>query len=235
MTAHLRAFLLLSLLTAAAAPAAAAERNFGITGFEKVRVEGPFKVTLTTGVAPFARASGTPTALEAVSIDMLGSTLVVRLKRSGSWGGYPGAANGPVEIALGTHELSAASLNGAGSLAIDRASSFRFDLSVNGSGSARIAAVAVDQLRVAIVGSGSAGLTGSAGKLTATVSGSGALDGAALETKDAAIVADGSATVRLAVSNGAKIDANGASSVELSGGPACTAKTVGSASVSGCR
>ena len=41
-----------------ASPAAAATRNFGITSFEKVRVEGPFKVTLTTGVAPFARASG---------------------------------------------------------------------------------------------------------------------------------------------------------------------------------
>ena len=234
MIAHLRALPLAALL-AVTAPAAAAERNFGITGFEKVRVEGPFKVTLTTGIAPFARASGSPTALEAVSIEMLGSTLIVRNRRSGAWGGYPGAANGPVEIALGTHDVSSASLTGAGSLAIDRAKSFRFDLTVNGSGSARIADVAVDQLRVAVVGSGSAGLAGSAGKLTATVSGSGALDGATLAAKDATIAADGSATVRLAVSNGAKIDANGASSVELSGNPACTAKTVGSASVSGCR
>ena len=31
-------------------------RNFGIRSFEKIRVEGPYRVTLKTGVAPFARA-----------------------------------------------------------------------------------------------------------------------------------------------------------------------------------
>ena len=34
-----------------AAPADAASRNFGVTSFTKVRVDGPFKVTLATGVA----------------------------------------------------------------------------------------------------------------------------------------------------------------------------------------
>ena len=37
-----------------------------------------------------------------------------------SWGGYPGANAGPVEVSVGTHDLSDAWLNGAGALAIDR-------------------------------------------------------------------------------------------------------------------
>ena len=49
--------------TAIASPASAATRNFGITGFEKIRVDGPYKVILTTGVAPFAIAIAFPSRL----------------------------------------------------------------------------------------------------------------------------------------------------------------------------
>ena len=44
-------------------PAGATTRNFGITSFEKVRIDGPYKVSLATGVAPFAKASGSPAAM----------------------------------------------------------------------------------------------------------------------------------------------------------------------------
>ena len=73
-------------------PAEPATRNFGITSFDKVRVEGPFRVTLTTGVAPFARATGSPAALDRVAIEMQGNTLVVHANAS-SWGGYPGTGH----------------------------------------------------------------------------------------------------------------------------------------------
>lgn len=226
---------LLPAALGAAAPAAAAERNFGVTGFEQVRIEGPFRVTLATGVAPFARATGSAAALETVSIEMRGRTLAVRLKRAGSWGGYPGESNGPVEIALGTHDLTAVVLTGSGSLAIDHAKGLGFELTVVGSGAARIASVAVDQLRVNIAGSGSASLAGTAGKLNAGVNGVGSLDALALDTKDATIAAQGSATVRLMLSGSAKIDATGASTIDFAGSPACTVTTSGSASVTGCR
>ena len=68
-------------------------------------MEGPFKVRLATGVAPFAKASGgSPAALDSVTIDVQGRTLVVRSIRS-SWSGYPGEAKGPVEVSIGTHAL----------------------------------------------------------------------------------------------------------------------------------
>src|SRR3954452_11296552 len=104
---------------AIAAPAGAATRNFGIDTFDKVRVEAPYTVTLTTAVAPFARASGAPAALDSVNVIVEGHTLVVRASRS-SWGGYSGATTGPVEVMIGTHELSGAWLNGAGGLKINQ-------------------------------------------------------------------------------------------------------------------
>ena len=105
-------FLPLLIAASLSAPAAAADRNFTVTGFEKIRVDGPFRVKLTTGVAPFAKASGSPTAINAVSVEVQGQTLVVRRNPSG-WGGYPGEAPGPVEISVGTHDLTNAWVNGA--------------------------------------------------------------------------------------------------------------------------
>ena len=56
----MRTFILaMSALLAIAAPASAATRSFGITDFTKVRVDGPYRVTVSTGVAPFAKARST--------------------------------------------------------------------------------------------------------------------------------------------------------------------------------
>ncbi len=233
----MRTFLPFAAVTALAlaAPADAANRNFGVSGFDRIRVEGPFKVKLATGVAPFATASGgSPAALDSVTIDVQGRTLVVRSNRS-SWSGYPGENKGPVEISIGTHDLNSATLNGSGSLAIDKAKGLSFDLAVQGAGSASIGSVAVDQLKVAISGTASATIAGTAPKLTAIVRGISALDASGLETKDAVIGAQGSATVRANVTNSVKIDTQGPATIELAGRPACTVKAAGSASVTGCR
>ena len=230
----MRTFLLAAAVLAAASPASAATRNFGISGFEKVRVEGPYKVRLTTGVAPFASASGSPAAIDKVAIEMRGNTLLVHSSTS-SWGGYPGRDSGPVEISLGTHDLSSAWLNGSGAIAIDKVKGLKFDLSVQGAGAASIGAVNVDQLSVAVVGTGSASLAGQAGTVTAVVRGVSSLDAANLAAKDATIGAEGTANVAARVSNSVKVDGNGAVTIRLTGGPACTLRVGGSATVSGCK
>ena len=61
--------LLVFAALAASVPASAAERNFTVTGFDRIRIDGPYRVRLTTGVAPFAKASGSAAALQGVSID----------------------------------------------------------------------------------------------------------------------------------------------------------------------
>ena len=225
---------LIALSAIAATPAAAATRNFGVSGFDRIRVDGPFSVRLITGVAPFAIASGTAAALDSVAIDVEGRTLVVHGNRS-AWGGYPGDSKGPVEIAIGTHELSAAWLNGSGSLAIDKVRGLSFDLSVQGAGAASIGTVAVDILKVSISGAAGATLSGVAPKLTAIVRGVSSLDAAGLTATDAVIGAQGPATVKANVTGTAKVDAQGVAAVVLTGRPACTVKAIGSATVSGCR
>ena len=231
--AFMRTFLLAVGLMAIAGPAHAATRNFGITSFEKVRVDGPYDVALKTGIAPYARASGSPAALDRIAIEVRGDTLIVHSALD-SWGGYPGKDAGPVEISLGTHDLSAAWLNGSGSLSIDRVKGLSFGFSVQGTGIADIGQAEVDQLSVSVIGTGSATLGGRAAKLTAIVRGASKLDASNLAAKDAVLGAEGTAKISASVSNSATIDASGPATIQLDGNPACTVHASGSASIAGC-
>ena len=231
----MRTFLFaVSASLALAAPANAATRNFGIDGFTKIRVEGPYKVALTTGVAPFAKATGSTTALDRIAIEVRGDTLIIQTNPS-AWGGYPGEDPGPVEISVGTHDLSSAALTGAGSVTINRVQGLSFALSVQGSGAARIDDVAADQMEVNLAGTASAKLKGRSLKFTALVRGLSSLDAANLATPDTHITADGSATIDANATDTARIDAWGPATIRLSGRPSCTLKLSGSTSVSGCR
>jgi hypothetical protein len=227
------AILAFFIAMSAASSAGAVDRTLSVTTFDKIRIDGPYKVKLTTGVSPFAKVSGSPAAIDGVSVDQQGGTLVVRGNPS-TWGGYPGQGRGPVEISVGTQTLSAVWINGPGSLAVDKIRGLSFDLSVQGSGSAAIANANVDQLKVAISGVGSVSIAGTAPKLTAIVRGTSSLDASGLAVTDATVGAEGPAQVRLTASNTAKIDARGVSTVDVAGGAACTVTTQGSAMVSGC-
>ncbi len=231
MRTPLLAFAALALT---ASPVAGATRNFGITSFTKVRVDGPFKVRLETGTAPFASATGSPDAIDRVAIDVRGDTLVVH-NNLDSWGGYPGESTGPVEISLGTHDLTAAWLNGSGALAIDKVKGLSFDLAVQGSGTASIAEVRVDQLKLSVAGTASASLAGETGKMTALIRGLSSLDASNLRAKDASIGVEGNATVDALVVNSVSVDGTGAMTVRLSGNPACTLRVNGSGTVTGCK
>ncbi len=231
----MRTFLIAATLLSVASPVSAGTRNFGITSFEKLRIEGPYRVRLTTGVAPFARATGSPAAIDRVAIEMRGNTLLVHANSSGWGGGYSGLDLGSVEITLGTHDLTSALMTGSGALQIDKVKGLSFDLSVQGSSVATIGQVNVDQLKVGVGGSGSASLAGQAGMMTAVIRGVSSLAAQNLSTKDATIGAEGTATVDAKVTNSAKVEGSGAITVRLTGAPACTLRVSGSASVSGCK
>ena len=227
--------LALAAATLAASPAEAAPtaRNYSVTSFDKIRLDGAYRVRLVTGVAPFARATGSQAALDGVAIDVQGRTLVVRSNRK-AWGGYPDRQAGPVEISVGTHDLNAAFLIGPGSLTIDKVRGLSFELAIQGAGAASIADVVVDQLKVGINGAASTTLSGNAKKMTAIVRGASVFDGSQLATKDIVVGAEGPAIVKANAGTSAKIDANGTGTIDVTGGPACIVKASGSVSITGC-
>ena len=218
----------LALFTAASAQAA--ERRFTVSGFEKVQVEGPFQVTISTGKGSGAVATGSTQALDRISIGVEGRTLRIRPNRS-AWGAPPKPGEGGVKVALSTHDLTAATLAGSGSLAVDKARAMRFDVALSGSGRITIGSVEADKLNVQMLGAGALALSGRAKTLRATVTGQGALDAAGLTADDAEIAADTTGNIALGVRRAARIAASGAGDVTIGGTPACTLSGTGTGRV----
>lgn len=225
--------LVLASLPAPTPAAAPTTRSYSVPSFDRIRIDGPYKVELRTNVSPYARATGSPLALDGLSVAVEGRTLVVR-KGSGGWGGYQGEDRGPVTVEVGTPDLKTAWINGAGALSVDRVKGLDFDLSIQGAGIATIDQVQVDQMKVGISGAATARLSGNAKQLTAIIRGTSSLEADALRTNDATIGAEGPSVIRANVSNSAKVDALGLASVALAGNPACSVKAQGSATVVGC-
>jgi hypothetical protein len=218
--------LFVAALALLAAPANAAERSFTVTDFDKVQVDGAFDVTLVTGRAPRAVASGDADALNALDVEVQGRLLKIRRNLS-AWGGYPGARTGAVTIALATHDLRNASVRGAGRLAIDRVEAMRFEVSLFGGGKIEIGDVSADRFDLGLVGSGKIKLAGRVKSFRGTVEGAADLEAGALIADDAQVNAGSAGTVTLSVRRAATVNATGAGDVEILGTPACKVTTRG--------
>lgn len=221
-------------LAALASPAAAETRSYTITSFDRVRIDGPYAVTVRTNSGSFARATGSAAAIDRVRVRVEGTTLIVGTD-PGGWGGSPDGQNGPVTIEAGTANLAIATVNGAGSLTVGEIRGPEFALNMQGSGIANVQRVDVDRLKIGVAGAGSARLGGRALALTAIVRGAGVIDASAVSARDAVIGAEGPAAVRATVSGTARVEASGVAAVTLEGSPGCQSRTTGTATVSGCR
>jgi hypothetical protein len=222
MLPGMRILLAALLLVLLPTPAVAEDRRVMVTDFDRVEVNGPYRIDLSVGRPSGVIASGSRAALDRVSIEVQGRTLRIRPNKS-AWGGYPGEASaGILRIVATTQELRAASVLGAGSLGVDRARGLRIDLTVSGSGRLGIAAIDADQLVLNLNGSGKIELGGKAKQLRAFVSGTGDLDAAGLRADNADLVTDTAGSVAFTAVRTAKVRANGTGDVAIAGNAACT-------------
>ncbi|HYN45116.1 MAG TPA: DUF2807 domain-containing protein, partial [Allosphingosinicella sp.] len=203
-------------LAAIAAPAAAADRRYSITDFDRVVVEGPYIVRLTLGRPSYAAASGTREGIDRVTVDVQGQTLRIRRNRSG-WGGTPGADSGPVTIALATRNLRSARLIGPATLDVEGARGLNVQFTVEGSGRVRAANVAADNLSLGLLGSGRLEISGTARALRADVQGTGDVEASRLIAQNATLVTTTAGTVALTVNGPATVAANGLGDVNILG------------------
>lgn len=210
-----------------ASPATAADRTFSIGSFERLRVDGPFEVRVTTGGSPGARASGDGDLLERVDIDVNGATLVVRMG-SGGWGETPGKAGGgaPPVISLSTPRLVSASVSAGARVSVGKMVSQRIDVSVTGAGALSVDSADTDQLNATLIGTGQIVLGGRASRARLVTNGPGAIDALALTVNDLIVSQEGAGETKASARYTAQVRSTGLGKVTVTGGAKCTVKAL---------
>lgn len=226
---------LIALAIAATASAAAAEeqRSWPIASFDRLRIEGPVDVAVTTG-SPSARAVAADRATAArLSVMREGNVLVVRLAGAAPVG--LGTGDGAVAVArvtLAVPRLSAVRHQGTGRASVARLLGERVDVATTGGGTLAVDAVETRQLAATLVGGGRMTLAGRAARARLTLNGEGALDAAALMTDEAAVSLVGSGELSAAARYAAQVAAGPAAGrVTVTGGARCTVRAIGEAKV----
>lgn len=211
------------LLLALSAPAQADERKFMLSGFDRIRIDGPFEVTVMAGTGAAATATGDRRALDTVNVRVQGTTLIVSPSLN-AWGGYPGAAKTTPRVTVTAATLRGASVLGGGRLTIDRMRGQRVDLMLTGAGTITVADAQADRIDTTLIGTGLVTVAGRALAGRFQASGAGAIDARAMSVADLAVDWQSAGDGRFAARNTAQVTATGSGAVDVAGTPACTVR-----------
>lgn len=225
------ALLIPLLLVAAGFAPAPEERRVMLTGFDRIRIDGPFEVRVTAG-SPAATVTGDRRAIDRVNIRSESGVLVISattVTRDG-WRDKDGQAL----ISVTVPRLRAANLNGGGRLEIADIAGQRVDLGVTGAGSLTVRHLAADQLAATLNGTGIVRLSGGTARTARFTSyGAGSIDAAGLTVNDLTVHAQSAGDSRFTARFTATVSALGTGSIRVEGNAACRLAGPGPASCAG--
>jgi hypothetical protein len=211
--------LILAPLLCLAAAAPAQERSFMVSGFERLRVDGPFEVEVARG-SPRAVALGDGRALDRIAVRVEGGTMVVSAGplRSEMRGA---AAEALPKLRVSVPGLSAVAVNGGGRVRVAEMRGTRLDLSMTGAGSLEVAAIKGDALRASLTGAGAMTLGGTTARARIRSRGAGSVDASALTADEADLVSESSGDISINVRYSALATALGTGGIRIAGNPEC--------------
>lgn len=218
-------------LACAAAPALAAERSYSVTDFDEIRVIGAHRVVVTPGRATTVKASGTPAALEMLSVETQGRTLVIQ-SRVQTLSGNSVAPRNAANLTITLPVLKAVRLQGAGSVNAALMRAPQADIALAGSGAITVARIEADRANLKLSGAGRIEAAGRVRDLTADMKGSGEIAAARLASADLKLTSATSGRAILAARRSANVTATGSGEVVVQGSPACSVQNNGSGTVS---
>lgn len=218
-------YLIALALIAIATPAAADERSYVVTNFDRIRVDGPFEVRVIVG-GNGARASGSGTArvLVNLSLEVQAGTLVIR-KGSNGWG-EQGKVDGPAPIVtIIMPSLRAVTVIGGGKVKVSGVlRTPRFDVQLTGTGSIEASGVDAQDVVVTLIGNGSVALSGKALHARLLTNGNGSIAASDLVVGDLFVRLDGPGSTAANARFTADLTTTGIGSIAVSGNAKCRAK-----------
>ncbi|WP_428628404.1 head GIN domain-containing protein [Sphingopyxis sp.] len=230
MTLPIRSAALAAITLLAIAPAAAAEKRFGLTSFEAIDVNADYAIEVTTRAPVGAVATGPQDALDRLTIDARDGRLVIG-QREFAGDADRRAPRGAVTIRINAANLRSVTMGGAGSLQIDRLKGTRVTIGLRGPGTMSVGAITTDRLSVVMIGNGTMTLSGTAKQAQMTVSGAGLFDAGALAVDMLTFDGEGAGDHVLRAVKTAAVAARGVGKTVVLGKPVCTVRNVGNGSV----
>ena len=221
-------FAALSLL--AAAPAGA-DRTVTIGTIDRLRVEGAYKVTVRTGVAPGLVIGGDGVAAAAIDVRSDGGLLAIRAAGAltGSGGGNGAGARPravPVTITVSTPALRAVTAIGGATIAVGPMKGQAVDLAVSGTGTLTVASVDGDRLTATLIGNGGVTIAGGrVGSARLVNNGGGTLDASGVKVGDLLAHQDGAGAIRASARFTAQVNNSGLGSIAVAGSPRCAVRS----------
>jgi len=215
-----------------ATPAAAEQRSFAIGSFDRVRIDGPFRVIVTLGGSPGGSAEGDVRAIGDLDLRVEGTTLIVRAGLGG-WGEQGSGRQAAPVVRVSTQAIRSIVTVGAAQVSVGGPfRGQRLDLSLTGSGTLAAPTIDADQLFATVLGSGTMTLGGRAAKVRLTTSGSAAIVAATLVAGDLTVRLDGNGAIDAQARYTAAVTTSGLGAVTVYGKPACTVNAVAGGPVS---
>lgn len=206
-------------------------RSYAVGQFDRIEVAGPYDVTVATGQAPSARATGSEKVIERLVVEVEDGALKIHPRKTNGF--RMGWSNdGSAKIAVTAQMLDGAAIAGSGGIAIDRIAGPSFQASVAGSGDLKVAEVDVQSLKMAIGGSGAIEAAGRTREANYSIGGSGDIRAGKLASETAKVSIAGSGNVAGQATGTAKVSIAGSGNVKLTGGARCEISKAGSGNVS---
>lgn len=230
-----RSILATLLLFSSAAPAQtdkAIERKLLVGSFENIVVIGDISVSVVTGKAPSAFASGDKRMLDSLKLERVGTTLRVRMQDIiNNNRGVPITA--PLRVTLTTQGIKDVTLSGNGALTISEVKQPNLvRMLLAGNGAISIGKLVADQYSAAINGNGKIELgAGTVRDANVIIEGAGVFQGEKVRTRKLRLEHVGNAISTATVEEGTDIYNRGSGNITVGGKGTCFIKQAGAASI----
>lgn len=202
--------------------ATADERRVNLGSFDKLRVNGAFDVTVTTGGSPGATVIADRGTIGDVDLHSEGTTLTIRRNATGRWSEQGQAtASLPIRIVVTTPRLAGITVVGGSRVAVSRLTGTRIDLAATGNGAITAALAEGDQLNAQLIGEGRISVAGRVGSARLLANGAGAIDAAELDAGDLKVNLDGLGSITARARYTAQVSSTGLGTISVAGRPKC--------------
>lgn len=197
-------------------------RSYAVRDFDAVALGAAGDVDVRVGGDWSVTATGTPEALDKLSVGRDGDTLKLGRRNGVSWG-----RGDKVRFTVTMPRIDEASIGGSGSITIDRVPGGDFEGNIGGSGKLDVRGLAVEKAEFSIGGSGTVLAAGRARSLEVNIGGSGDVDVAPLSVETADITIAGAGKVNATASAHADVTILGSGNVTVGGGAKCSTTKMG--------